>query len=82
MQTSRIFDPIVTVEGILRLVADDPALMGGLIELVRPQFGGHIVGYFNKLVRYVPRLIFPQIDCCHGITSISDFCWWNRENQK
>ena len=33
MQTGRIFDPIVTVEGILRLVAGRAPLIGCLIQL-------------------------------------------------
>ena len=32
-QARRVFDPIITVEGILHLVTDDPALVSQLVEL-------------------------------------------------
>ena len=66
MHTGRLLDPVVTVEGIVRLVAPNALGMGGLIELVRTKLGGHLVGYFNKLVGYVPRVKVPQIDRCHS----------------
>ena len=49
MQAGRVFDPIVTVEGILCLVAGRAPLIGCLIQLVRLQLGGHFVGNFNVL---------------------------------
>ncbi len=36
IQAGRVFDPIITVEGILRLVAGRAPLIGCLIQLVRP----------------------------------------------
>ena len=62
MQTGRVFDPIVTVEGILRLVAGRAPLMGCLIQLVRLQLGGHFVGNFDVFIMGVPSVKVLQID--------------------
>ena len=59
MQAGRVFDPVLTVKGILRLVAGEPPLVGGLIQSVGPELLGHLVCHFNELVRYVPRVKFP-----------------------
>ena len=55
MQAGRVFDPIVTVEGILRLVAGRAPLMGCFIQLVRLQLGGHFVGNFDVFRSQTPR---------------------------
>ena len=65
MQASRVFDPIVTVEGIVRLVAGRAPLMGCLIQLVRLQFGGHFVGNFDVFIMGVPSVKVLQIDGRH-----------------
>ena len=57
MQADRVFDPIVTVEGILRLIAGRAPLMGCLIQLVRLQLGGHFVGNFDVFIMGVPSVI-------------------------
>ena len=62
MQAGRVFDPIVTVEGILRLVAGRAPLMGCLIQLVRLQLGGHFVGNFDVFIMGVPSVKVLQID--------------------
>ena len=46
-KAGRVFDPIITVEGILCLIADYPPLVGSLIQLVGPQLGGHFIGNFD-----------------------------------
>ena len=65
MQAGRVFDPIVTVEGILRLVAGRAPLIGCLIQLVRLQFGGHFVGNFDVFIMGVPSVKVLQIDGRH-----------------
>ena len=42
--TGGVFDSILTVEGILRLVADEPPLIGGLVQFVCPELVSHFLG--------------------------------------
>ena len=72
VQTGRVFDPIIAIEGILRFVADDPPLVGSLVQLVRPQFGGHFIGNFDIFIVGVPRVKLFQIDDSHYIFLRSD----------
>ena len=72
VQTGRVFDPIIAIEGILRFVADDPPLVGSLVQLVRPQFGGHFIGNFDIFIVGVLRVKLFQIDDSHYIFLRSD----------
>ena len=47
MHTGGILDPIVTVEGIVRLVIADTLSIGGLGQLAGPELGGHFIGNFD-----------------------------------
>ena len=60
-QTSGVFDAIVTVEGILCLVADHPPLIGRFIQLVGPQLCGYFIGNLNVFIMGVPRVKVLQI---------------------
>ena len=75
MQTGRVFDPIVTVEGILRLIAGRAPLMGCLIQLVRLQLGGHFVGNFDVFVMGVPSVKVLQIDATRSYFASADEQW-------
>ena len=73
-KAGRVFDPIITVEGILGLIADYPPLVGSLIQLVGPQLGGHFIGNFDIFIMGVSRVKVLQIDSSHYIFLRSDFC--------
>ena len=73
-KAGRVFDPIITVEGILCLIADYPPLVGSLIQLVGPQLGGHFIGNFDIFIMGVPRVKVLQIDSSNYIFLRSDFC--------
>ena len=80
MQAGRVFDPIVTVEGILRLVAGRAPLMGCLIQLVRLQLGGHFVGNFDVFIMGVPSVKVLQIDGRHLYFLHSVHVWVGEQN--
>ena len=52
----RIFDPVLTIEGILRLVADKSPLIGGLIQFACPELVGNFLGNLYVFVVGVPRI--------------------------
>ena len=60
-KAGRVFDPIITVVGILCLIADYPPLVGSLIQLVGPQLGGHFIGNFDIFIMGVPRVKVLQM---------------------
>ena len=74
MQTSRIFNAVIAVQRILRLVAGNTAAVGGLIPLVGLQFFRYFVGNLNILIVGVPSVKVLQIDRSHYIFLRSDFC--------
>lgn len=80
MQTGRVFDPIVTVEGILRLIAGRAPLMGCFIQLVRLQLGGHFVGNFDVFIMGVPSVKVLQIDGRHLYFLHSVHVWVGEQN--
>ena len=80
MQAGRVFDPIVTVEGILRRVAGRAPLMGCLIQLVRLQLGGHFVGNFDVFIMGVPSVTVLQIDGRHLYFLHSVHVWVGEQN--
>lgn len=80
MQAGRVFDPIVTVEGILRLVAGRAPLIGCLIQLVRLQLGGHFVGNFDVFIMGVPSVKVLQIDGHHLYFLHSVHVWVGEQN--
>ena len=80
VQAGRVFDPIVTVEGILRLVAGRATLIGCLIQLVRLQLGGHFVGNFDVFIMGVPSVKVLQIDGRHLYFLHSVHVWVGEQN--
>ena len=83
MQAGRVFDPIVTVEGILRLVAGRAPLMGCLIQLVRLQLGGHFVGNFDVFIMGVSSVKSFRLMVVICISSIRFMCGWvNRTEER
>ena len=82
MQAGRVFDPIVTVEGILRLVAGRAPLMGCLIQLVRLQLGGHFVGNFDVFIMGVPSVKVLQIDGRHLYFLHSVHVWVGEQKEE
>ena len=74
MHTGGILDPIVTVEGIVRLIVADTLGIGGLGQFAGPELGGHFIGNFDILIGHVPRVKVFQIDGSHYIFLRSDFC--------
>ena len=53
-KAGRVFDPIITIKGILCLVPGNASLVGPLVLLILVKRFGNIVGNFNELVCYVP----------------------------
>lgn len=51
MQAGGIFDPIVTDQGIIRLVVAHPLRMGGLGPLAGQKSLCHFIGHLHQLVR-------------------------------
>ena len=70
VQAGGVFDPIVTVQGIISLVVAHPFRMGGLTPLAGYEFLGHLVRHLHQLVHYVPIIKIFQIDRCHSLSSI------------
>ena len=50
MHTGRVFDPVITVEGIVRLVVADTLGVSGLGQLASPELGGHFIGNFDIFI--------------------------------
>ena len=50
MHTGRVFDPVITVEGIVRLVVADTLGVSGLGQLASPELGGHFIGNLDIFV--------------------------------
>ena len=82
MQAGRVFDPIVTVEGILRLIAGRAPLIGCLLQLVRLQLGGHFVGNFNVFIMGVPSVKVLQIDGRHLYFLHSVHVWVGEQKEE
>ncbi len=51
VQAGGVFDPIVTVQGIISLVVAHPFRMGGLAPLTGHEFLGYLVRHLHQLVR-------------------------------
>ena len=62
MQAGRVFDPVLTVKRILRLVPGEPPLIGHLIAGIGLEYLGHLVRNFDKLILRVPIINIFQID--------------------
>ena len=60
-----VFDPVLAIERILCLVADDPTLIGGLIQFACPEFVSYFLGNLYVLVVGVSRVKVFQIDGRH-----------------
>lgn len=58
----RVFDPVLTIERVLRFVADDPPLIGGLVQSACPELVSHFLGNLYVFVAGVPRIKVFQID--------------------
>ena len=62
MQAGGVFDPVLTVQGILRFVPGEPPLVGRFIADAGPERLGHFLGDFDKLILRVPIIKIFQID--------------------
>ena len=65
VQAGGVFDPIVTIQGIICLVVAYQFRMSGLTPLAGHELLGHLVRHLHQLVRYVPIIKIFQIDSCH-----------------
>lgn len=65
MHAGRVFNPVVAVQRVLRLVAGKLPLVGSLCLAASSKLLRHGVRYFDKLILYVPRVKILQIDGCH-----------------
>ena len=64
MQAGGVFDPVLTVQGILRFVPGEPPLVGRFIADAGPECLGHFLGDFDKLILRVPIIkIFQIVNC-------------------
>jgi len=65
VQASGVFDPIITIQGVERLVVAYSFRMGGLTPLAGYEFLGHFIGNLYVFVVGVPRVKVFQIDGRH-----------------
>lgn len=75
MQAGGVFDPVLTIQGILRLVPGKPPLVGRFIADAGPERLGHFLGDFDKLILRVPIIKIFQIDGSHYKPPFR--CWVN-----
>ena len=54
VQAGGVFDPVLAVQRILRLVPGEPPLVGRFIADTGPERLGHFLGNLDKLILYVP----------------------------
>ena len=76
MQAGGIFDPVLAVQRILRLVPGDPPLVGHFITGIGQKDSRHIVRNLNIFVLGVPVVKVAQVDSCHGMYLHIVFCGW------
>ena len=62
MQAGGVFDPVLAVQRILRLVPGEPPLVGRFIADTGPERLGQFLGNLDKLILYVPIIKIFQID--------------------
>ena len=74
-QAGEVFDPVLTVQGILRFVPGKPPLVGRFIADAGPKHLGHFLGDFDKLILRVPIIKIFQIDGSHYKPPFR--CWVN-----
>ena len=65
MQAGGIFDPVIAVQRILRLVPGEPPLVGHLIAGIGLEYLGHLVRNFDVFIMGVPSVKVLQIDGRH-----------------
>lgn len=65
MQASGIFNPVIAVQRILRLVPGEPPLVGHFITGIGLEYLGNLVRNFDKLILRVPIIKIFQIDSSH-----------------
>ena len=70
VQTRGVFDPVIAVQGIKRLVPGKPPLIGRFIPPAGQKHLGHFIGHLHQLVHYVPIIKIFHIDCSHNLSSI------------
>ena len=75
MQAGRVFDPVLTVKRILRLVPGEPPLVGHFIAGIRKKYLRYFVRNLNKLILGVPIIKIFQIDGSHYKPPFR--CWVN-----
>ena len=75
MQAGGVFDPVLTVQGILRLVPGEPPLVSRFIADAGPKRLGHFLGNLDKLILRVPIIKIFQIDGSHYKPPFR--CWVN-----
>lgn len=62
MQAGGIFDPVIAVQRILRLVPGEPPLVGHLIPGIGQKDSRHLVGNLDKLILCVPIIKIFQCE--------------------
>ena len=65
MQTGRVFDPVIAVQRILRLMPGEPPLVGHFVPGIGHKHFGYLVRNLDKLILCVPIIKILQIDCSH-----------------
>ena len=65
MQAGGIFDPVIAVQRILRLMPGEPPLVGHFIAGIGLEYLGHLVRNLDKLILRVPIIKIFQIDSSH-----------------
>ena len=65
MQAGGIFDPVIAVQRILRLMPGEPPLLGHFVPGIGSKDSRHFLGNLDKLILCVPIIKILQIDCSH-----------------
>lgn len=65
MQAGEIFDPVIAVQRILRLVSGEAPLVGHLITGISQENLGYLVRNLDKLILCIPIIKIFQIDRSH-----------------
>ena len=60
-----IFDSVVTIEGVKRLIAEHLAFSGGLGSLIQKKRFDDLIGHLHKNVLFAKWIILFEIDGLH-----------------
>ena len=72
-EASRIFNAVLGIQRVVRLIAIDTTAAGLNVPLTRQQFFRNFFRDFDHNIFHIPRVKFPQIDFLHCVPPFR--CW-------